>query len=252
VRLKSIAETSRLDGRIALITGAASGIGSVIAHHLAAAGAELILVDIASEGLARTASSVSKKSCTIVADVADWTGLGSAIQLDLDILVNAAGVYPSMDILDLTEEHWDQLLDINLKGAARMIQLCAPQMIARGGGAVVNIASIQGVRPTASKAAYASSKAGLIALTQVAAKELGPKGVRVNAVAPGPIITAEIQARIAAISAPAGGRRKVENIPVGRFGDADDVARIVHYLASPAAAFVTGAAWLVDGGVTLG
>jgi NAD(P)-dependent dehydrogenase (short-subunit alcohol dehydrogenase family) len=252
VRLKSIAETSRLDGRIALITGAASGIGSVIAQHLAAAGAELILVDIALEGLARTASSVSTKSCTIVADVADWTGLGSAMQLDLDILVNAAGVYPSMDILDLTEEHWDRLLDINLKGAARMIQLCAPQMIARGGGAVVNIASIQGVRPTASKAAYASSKAGLIALTQVAAKELGPKGVRVNAVAPGPIITAEIQARIAATSAPGGGKRKVENIPVGRFGDADDVARIVHYLASPAAAFVTGAAWLVDGGATLG
>ena len=171
-----LAEASRLDGKIALITGAASGIGAVIAQHLAAAGASLVLADVAEAGLARTAAALPVDSRKVVADVTDWDGLAAVVDTDIDILVNAAGVYPSMNVLDLTEDHWDMLLDVNLKGAARMIQLCAPRMTARGGGAVVNIASVQGLRPTATKAAYAASKAGLIALTQVAARELGAAG----------------------------------------------------------------------------
>ncbi|MDO9487679.1 MAG: SDR family oxidoreductase, partial [Sphingomonadaceae bacterium] len=175
-----------------------------------------------------------------------------AAAFDADILINCAGLYPSGPLLDLDEAHWDRLLDVNLKATMRMTQAIGRGMVERGRGSIVNIASVQAFRPTAGKAAYAASKAGVIALTQVSAIELAP-AVRVNAVTPGPIMTDVVKAAIArgGASAPVTARR-ITQVPLGRLGEPDEVARVVQFLASPAAAFVTGAAWTIDGGALLG
>lgn len=245
----SLAELCSLAGRQAVVTGAASGIGEAVARRFAAAGARLLLIDIDDDRLQAVAGGLGAEA--MVGDVTDWSmAARAAAAVDVDILVNCAGVFPSGAVLELDEAHWDRLLDINLKAAMGMTQAFGRGMVARGQGAIVNIASVQGLRPTAGKAAYAASKAGLIALTQVSARELAP-AVRVNAVAPGPILTDAIKARLADAGPAAAAGRQLSQVPVGRMGEADDVARVVQFLASPAAAFVTGATWPIDGGVLL-
>lgn len=247
--MQALAELLSLDGQSAVVTGAASGIGEAVARRFAAAGARLLLVDLDAGRLAHVAADLGAEA--LAGDITDWgTADRVASAIDADLLVNCAGLFPSAPVLDLDESHWDRLLDVNLKAAMRMTQALGRGMVARGRGAIVNIASIQGLRPTAGKAAYAASKAGLIALTQVSARELAP-AVRVNAVAPGPILTDTIKAAIArAAGAPSTGRQ-VSQVPLGRMGEPDEVARVVQFLASPAAAFVTGATWAIDGGALL-
>jgi 3-oxoacyl-[acyl-carrier protein] reductase/2-deoxy-D-gluconate 3-dehydrogenase len=171
----------------------------------------------------------------------------------LDVLVNCAGLYPSSPALDLDEAHWDGLLDVNLKGAMAVSQACARRMRDLGhGGAIVNIASIQALRPKPGKAAYAASKAGLIALTQVLAQELAAHGVRVNALVPGPVLTEGAAAAGAGLAdAEAARAAYVSRLPLGRFGTPDEIAVAAHFLASPAAGWITGAALVVDGGAVL-
>jgi NAD(P)-dependent dehydrogenase (short-subunit alcohol dehydrogenase family) len=240
--------TSRLDGRLAIVTGAASGIGRCIARHLGLAGARLLLVDRDDAGLT-TALGEMPGAVVLRLDIAEWRiddPLTAALNGDVPaILINAAGLFPSRPVLDLDEPHWDAVIDVNLKGAVRMAQLVAGMMRdANQGGAIVNIGSVQGFRPSAGKVAYAASKAGLAAATQVMAREFAPFGVRVNAVAPGPVLTEATRGSIEA----AGGMAGVA--PPG-VAQPDEIARVVHFLASPAASFVNGAIWTVDGGATL-
>nr|WP_281423010.1 SDR family oxidoreductase [Sphingomonas colocasiae] len=240
--------TSRLDGRLAIVTGAASGIGRCIAGHMALAGARLLLVDRDGAGLA-DAQREMPAAAVLALDISDWAiddPLAAALRDERPaILINAAGLFPSRPILDLDEPHWDAVIDVNLKGTVRIAQLVARMMRDAGrGGAIVNIGSVQSLRPGPGKAAYAASKAGLAAATQVMAREFAPFGIRVNAVAPGPVLTEATRGAIEA----AGGKPGVA--PPG-VAQPDEIARVVHFLASDAASFVNGAFWTVDGGATL-
>lgn len=249
--MQGLGDLCSLRGHLAIVTGAATGIGEAVARRFADAGAELLLIDRDEKLLASVASALGAQSR--VADVTDWDMAEAvAAAIPADILVNCAGLYPSGPLLELDEAHWDRLLDVNLKATMRMTQAVGRRMVERGRGSIVNIASVQAFRPTAGKAAYAASKAGVVALTKVSAIELAP-AVRVNAVTPGPIMTDVVKAAIArgGGTAPITARR-ISQVPLGRLGEPDEVARVVQFLASPAAAFVTGAAWTIDGGALLG
>jgi NAD(P)-dependent dehydrogenase (short-subunit alcohol dehydrogenase family) len=249
-----------LTNKVAVVTGAASGIGLAVARRLSAAGAAVVIGDLNGAAAEAAAAGLGGKAVAVAGDVCAWATGEALAQAaadhfgGLDILINCAGLFPSGAALDLTEAHWDQVVDVNLKGAMSLSQACGRRMRDFGrGGAIVNIASVQGLRPKAGKAAYASSKAGLIALTEVLAQELAAHGVRVNAVAPGPVMS---EGALAAGAARAEGGEAaraayIARLPLGRFGTPEEIATAVHFLASPAAAWITGATLTIDGGSVL-
>ena len=249
-----------LAGRGAVVTGAGSGIGRAVAARLAAAGASVVAADIdetTAQAAAAALSAAGARAVGVGGDVRDWATGEVLAQVALsrfgalDILINGAGLFPSGPALDLDEAHWDLVLDVNLKGALNVSQACGRRMRDLGrGGAIVNIASIQGLHPRAGKAAYASSKAGLIALTKVLAQELAPHGVRVNAVAPGPVLT-EGATAAGGDGSEAARAAYIARLPLGRFGRPDEIAVAVQFLASPAAGWITGATLVIDGGALL-
>lgn len=249
-------------GKTAIVTGGAMGIGAAIAARLAEAGAFVVIADINEEAAQDTAVKIAQDGGNAVALAADASRVADTQRIvseavrtfgHVDILVNDAGVFPFAPALELTESQWDRVLDINLKGTFFYSQAAARQMIAQGTpGAIVNIASIDGLHPTGYLAHYDASKGGVVMVTKSLAKELGPHGIRVNAIAPGGVATPGVERATApSANGAASATDSMANIPLGRIGQPDEIAMAALFLASPASSYMTGSLVVVDGGYLL-
>jgi NAD(P)-dependent dehydrogenase (short-subunit alcohol dehydrogenase family) len=242
---------SSFDGRVALVTGGASGIGRATALRLARDGATVAVLDRDGDGARAVAAEVGGPAFAV--DVRDGDAVRAAVAATVDalgglaILVNNAGVGDLRPLHTVDDRLWHRLLDVNLTGTFHAMAAAVPVMLAAGRGVIVNNASVSGLGPTRNEAAYSAAKAGVIALTASGALEYGP-AIRVNCVAPGFIrtpLTAIWDSHPEAF-APIG-----DAIPLGRIGEADEVAEVVAFLCSDAAAYVTGHTLVVDGGLSL-
>ena len=245
--------TKPLENKIALVTGAARGIGQAIALQLAADGADLALCDVKAEWLEDTAAKVKalgRRAESYAMDVANGAAVGEAVAKVLadfgriDVLVNNAGITRDTLLMRMSEEDWGAVLDSNRKGAFRVTKAVVKPMMKQRSGAIVNIASVVGIMGNPGQANYTASKAGLIALTKTTAKEMGSRNIRVNAVAPGFIHTAMTDK----LSEPVKDAM-LKMVPLGRLGEPEDVAKAVAFLASDAAAYVNGQTLAVCGGM---
>jgi NAD(P)-dependent dehydrogenase (short-subunit alcohol dehydrogenase family) len=246
-----------IDGRVALVTGASSGLGRHFARMLAAAGAKVALVARRTDRIAAEAEALRAAGhCAMHRhmDVTDGDSVAAALDAiaatfgEVDILVNNAGITVTRRFLDLDFADWQAVVDTNLNGVARVGQAVARRMAARGqGGAIVNIASILGERPAAQVAPYAAAKAAVMSLTGTMAIELARHGIRVNALAPGYVET-ELNAGF--LAGP-GGQALVKRVPMRRFCKPEDLDGPLLLLVSDAGRFVTGASLPVDGGHVL-
>ena len=229
----------RFQERVALVTGGARGIGRGIAERLAGEGAEVHVLDREAGppgGGIRFHTGDVRRAAEVTAAVA-------ALPRPPLLLVNNAGITRDRSLLKMSDEEWDAVLAVNLKGAFNVLRAVAPGMVAAGYGRVVNVASINGLRGKFGQANYAASKAGLIGLTKTAARELGPKGVTVNAVAPGMVLT-----EMAAALPPEVRQRAAGEAVLGRLAEVEDVAEAVLFLLSDAARAITGEVLRVDAG----
>ncbi|QBI21369.1 SDR family oxidoreductase [Egibacter rhizosphaerae] len=241
-----------LSGRGVLVTGAGRGLGATIAERFALAGARVIVNHRSGDGeaVAEAIRDSGGEAVAVAADVSDDEGparLAEAAAAELptlDVLVNAAAAQPLHPWEELDAAAWDAVLAATLRSAFAMTRACEAALV-EARGAVVNISSIEARQPMPGHAHYAAAKAGLERLTQAAAVELGPRGVRVNAVAPGLIHREDLPRNW-----PEGIARYEAAAPLGRTGGADEIADAVVFLASPAAAWITGTTLVVDGGVT--
>jgi NAD(P)-dependent dehydrogenase (short-subunit alcohol dehydrogenase family) len=242
-----------LAGRRALVTGASGDLGRGIAVALAAAGADVCLVARNVEKLEQTKALVEaagRQATVAPADVTDDDGVAAALSSigAVDILVNnAGGARFVAKLSDVKRSGWDKTVALNLTGPLLVAQACLPGMLARGGGAVVNIASLAGLQAMDSLSFYSASKSGLLMLTRAMAKEWGPHGIRVNAVAPGFI---ETEAWDHYRDDPAMKQTTSQPIPLGRWATVEEIAAPVVFLCSDAASYITGATLVVDGGIT--
>ncbi len=242
----------RLDGQVAVITGAARGLGLAAARALAAAGAHVALTSrdlaTAQSVAAELASSVTTRVIGLAADVRQEFSVATLFasvieQLGrIDILVNNAGTTRRAPLETLSEADWDAISDTNLKGTWLCCRAVAPMMRKAGGGRIVNIASMFSQVGLANRSPYIASKGGVVALTRALAVELAPDRIRVNAISPGPFLTQ--------MHDPAVRGDMTADIPLGRYGDPDELGPAIIYLASDASSFVTGANLAIDGGYT--
>lgn len=251
--------SARVDNQIAIVTGSGSGIGQAAAWALAKNGADVVITELPHliERAESTAAAIAQATgrCTLVQPL-DVTNLESIRALvsrtvehfgRVDILINSAGVNRTRPSLEVTEEDWDFVLDVNLKGLFFCCQAAARAMIQHGRGKIVNLASINGVVGYYKRAAYCSSKAGVVNLTRVLAIEWAPYHINVNAVGPTYI---ETPLTVPTLSDPATRADILARTPLGRIGKVEDVAGAIVFLASPAADLITGHTLLVDGGWT--
>ena len=253
----------KLDGKVALITGAAGGIGQAIARRLAREGAHVALADIRTEPLdeiARSIESHNRKSLKIAVDVTQTDQVTQMVQVvveafgHIDIFFNNAGIIRVQNFLDVTEAEWDQVIDVNLKGVFLCGQAVAKHMVERQCGKIINTASLAADRGRPEIAAYAASKTAVVSLTRSMALDLADQGITVNALAPG-IVDTDMWAFIDNEMGKLWGRqkgdsmqRRVGTVPLKRAATADEVANVGIFLASDEADYITGQTMYIDGG----
>ena len=242
-----------LQGKTALITGAARGIGKAIALRFAAEGANIAFTDLAvneeTQAEIEALGVKAKSYASNAADFAQTEEVVKAVKEDfgsIDILVNNAGITKDGLMLRMTEQQWDAVIAVNLKSAFNFIHACVPVMMRQRGGSIINMASVVGVHGNAGQANYAASKAGLIALAKSIAQEMGPKGIRANSIAPGFIetaMTAQLSEEIR--------EEWKKKIPLRRGGQVEDIANVATFLASDLSSYVSGQVIQVDGGMNM-
>jgi NAD(P)-dependent dehydrogenase (short-subunit alcohol dehydrogenase family) len=246
----------RLEGKVALITGGGSGMGKVAAALFTGEGAKVVLTDVADEAGEATAAEIGEDAYFVHADVSREADARSMVEAAvsrfgrLDVLYNNAGVMlPADGSVDATDEAiWDTTLAVNVKGVAFGCKYGIPAMIANGGGSIINVASfVAWVGAATSQTAYTASKGAVLAMTREIAVEYARKGIRCNALCPGPIETPLL---MQLLSDEAKRQRRIVHIPMGRLGQADELAKAALFLASDDSSYMTGASLIVDGGLT--
>jgi 3-oxoacyl-[acyl-carrier protein] reductase len=246
-----------LEGKVALVTGASRGIGRAIAEELAAQGASVVVNYLSSpESAEEVVQEIVAQGGTAVAIQADVSDFASAQDLvkatidtygQIDILVNNAGTTQDTLLMMMKEDQWDRVIDTNLKSVFNCCKAASRSMVRRKqGGRMINISSVSGIVGQAGQANYAASKAGIIGFTKSLAKELGSRNITVNAVAPGFVLTdltADLPEDLV--------QKSLEYIPLGRWGELNEIANVVAFIASDHASYVTGQVIAVDGGIAM-
>jgi len=250
----------RLTGKVALITGAGSGMGRLAAQVFAREGAAVAAMDLKREAVEETAALVRKQGGRVLAhsgDVSREDDVRRAVEATtksfggLHVLYNNAGIFPNDDhsVVDTEEKVWDKVLAVNVKGVYLVCKHGIPELIKAGGGSVINVASFVAlVGCSVPQDAYTASKGAVIALTKSLAVQFGPKGVRSNAICPGPIETPLLTEWL--LKEPKEKAKRLNRIPMGRFGRSEDIVNLALYLASDESSWTNGAAMVADGGIT--
>jgi NAD(P)-dependent dehydrogenase (short-subunit alcohol dehydrogenase family) len=249
----------RLEGKVAVITGAGSGIGRVAASLFAAEGASVVVADVVPDQAESAVAAIvagGGSATAVTVDVSDEAEVDAMVRTAMDtygglhVLFNNAGIFPGDDggVLDTPPETWQRVMEVNLKGVWLGCRAGVPAMLESGGGSIVNVASFVAlVGAATAQIAYTASKGGVLAMTREMAVEYARQGIRANSICPGPIETPLLAELLAD---PVRRQRRLVHIPIGRFGRPEEIAKAALFLASDDASFVTGSALVVDGGIT--